>query len=185
MNTSSASSRPRSRLGLIALLVAAALVASYFWPKSAGQHDEVPLPASTGDSADSDTPGASNSALPPGAVSNVGGIPVDAEGHRILNEAGLPLSDEPLPVAKPIPVKAPTGAVVGYTKDAQGNTQPVRAGELKQVPNTPGSFVVVDMWADGGPAVVPPTQGKHLTEAELAKLRAQEKADQGASPRRP
>jgi hypothetical protein len=101
---------------------------------------------------------------------------LDAEGHRILNSAGLPISSEPLPEAKPIPVKAPPGAVIGYTVDAQGVSREIRAGDLKQVPNSPGSFAVVDMWADGGPTVVPPTKNTPLSATELARLQAQENA---------
>jgi hypothetical protein len=122
--------------------------------------------------------------LPPGAVSNVGGIPLDAQGHRVLNEAGLPISNEPIPQARPIPVRAPAGAIVGYKKDAQGNSTPLRAGDLKQIPNSPGTYAVVDMWADGGPAVVQATVGQHLTPAESARRRAEEDARDRASAQR-
>ena len=170
---------------LLVALAVLALVAYYFWPRSEA-------PAVVADPAQADTMvdtrptgSAASGPLPPGAVSNVGGIPLDANGNRILNEAGLPISNEPLPQAKPIPIKAPQGAIIGYTKDAQGNSQPLRAGDLKQIPNSPGTFAVVDMWADGGPTVVPPTQGQRLTPAEAARLRAEEEARDRAASQRP
>ncbi len=177
--------------------LAVALLAYYFWPHGAKAPGEAtnaaalaPASASASGSAASAAAGAaatqgSSGWMPPGAVSNVGGIPLDANGNRVLSSAGLPLSNEPLPVAKPIPIRAPAGAIIGYTKDAQGNSHPIRAGDLKQVPNSPGSFVVVDMWADNGPAVVPATQGTRLSPQELAKLRAQEAAIQNRSEQRP
>jgi hypothetical protein len=180
--TTTTKTRP-SPVALLLFLAAMALVAYYFWPRN-----ETPVadPSLAGDAAADAAPvsaasrSASNGPLPPGAVSNVGGIPLDANGNRILNEAGLPITNEPVPQAKPIPVKAPAGAVIGYTKDAAGNSQPIRAGDLKQIPNSPGTFAVVDMWADGGPTVVPPTQGQRLTPAEVAKLRAEEEARERA-----
>lgn len=168
------------------LVLAAALVTLYFWPKSADRQAQDAANATLGDSANvAGTAGSPNGPLPPGAVSNVGGIPLDAEGHRILNEAGLPISNEPLPEAKAIPIKAPAGTVIGYTKDAQGNSKPLVAGDLKQIPNTPGSYAVVDMWADGGPTVVPATEGKHLSEAEVKRLRDAERAREQASSKQP
>jgi hypothetical protein len=170
--------------GLLLALAVLALVAYYFWPRA-----EAPATApidATADTQAAPAPVASPGygPLPPGAVSNVGGIPLDANGNRILNEAGLPITNEPVPQAKPIPVKAPAGAIIGYTKDAAGNSQPIRAGDLKQIPNSPGTFAVVDMWADGGPTVVPPTQGQRLTPAEAARMRAEEEArDRGGSQR--
>lgn len=178
-----APSRRNPLPGLLLAIAVLVLVAYYFWPRAS----EAPAAAAPATQAATITPSASpaNGPLPPGAVSNVGGIPLDANGNRILNEAGLPISNEPLPQAKPIPVKAPAGTVIGYTKDAQGNSQPIRAGDLKQIPNSPGTYVVVDMWADGGPTVVPPTQGQHLSPAELAKLRAAEDARDRAAGQRP
>ena len=172
------------RRSLFPIVIAAAvlaLVAYYFWPRA--QAPAATDAAATAAAQAPAVPAAStaNGPLPPGAVSNVGGIPLDAEGHRILNEAGLPISNEPLPQAKPIPVKAPKGAIIGYTKDAQGNSQPIRAGDLKAIPNSPGTFAVVDMWADGGPTVVPPTEGKRLTPAESERMRAQEEASERAA----
>ena len=161
------------------------MLAFYFWPQAAQKPAE-PSAANLGvDPNTGVATGGANQALPPGAVSNVGGIPLDANGNRILSPAGLPLSNEPLPEAKPIPVKAPAGTVIGYTKDAQGNSKPLVAGDLKQIPNTPGSYAVVDMWADGGPTVVPPTQGKHLSEAELKRLQDAERAREQASAKQP
>lgn len=178
-------SKPRRSPAAILIFVAAmALVAYYFWPKAEAPASTAPeMAADAPDARPVASPG--NGPLPPGAVSNVGGIPLDANGHRVLNEAGLPISNEPLPQAKPIPVKAPAGAVIGYTKDAAGNSQPIRAGDLKQIPNSPGTFAVVDMWADGGPTVVPPTQGQRLTPEEAARLRAAEDARDRGTPQRP
>lgn len=173
----------KSLVGPALFGLAAMLLAYYFWPwRPSAPSVEIetiaPMPAPTGASA-------SASKLLPGAVSNVGGIPLDANGYRVLSPAGLPITDDPLPVARPIPIRAPAGTIIGYIKDAQGNSHPIRAGELKQIPNSPGSFVVVDMWADGGPAVVPATRGTRLSEQELEKLRAQEAAQQHASERLP
>jgi len=172
---------------LLVLAAVAALVAYYFWPRPAADADagsQAPL-SETSSAAAPLGYGTPQAPLPPGAVSNAGGIPVDAQGRRILNEAGLPISSEPLPTAKPIPIKATPGAVIGYRKDAQGNSQPIRAGDLKEVPNSPGTFAVVDMWADGGPAVVPATVGQRLSPQELAKLRAEEAARDRAGAHRP
>lgn len=182
MTTPPASPSRRSPLAVLLLLGAIALVAVYFWPRQAAQPDTAAAPIPTTADAARQAPGASSAgALPPG-VTSVGGILVDANGQRILNEAGLPITSEPLPQARPIPVRAPPGTIIGYTKDAQGNSKPLRAGDLKQVPNSPGTYVVVDMWADGGPAVVPATVGQHLTPAEVARLRAAEDArDRAAS----
>jgi hypothetical protein len=172
--------------GLLIALVVLGLVAYYFWPRGDAPAAPAPQGATPAVSAaDPALASPSYGPLPPGAVSNVGGIPLDADGKRILNEAGLPLSNEPLPQAKPIPVKAPAGAIIGYTKDAAGNSQPLRAGDLKQIPNSPGTFAVVDMWADGGPTVVPPTEGKRLTPAESARLQAEEDARDRAASQRP
>lgn len=180
---------PASRRSLFPILLAAAalaLVAYYFWPQAKTPADAPagadPAALSSGNAApQGPTLSAANGPLPPGAVSNVGGIPLDANGNRILNEAGLPISNEPVPQAKPIPVKAPKGAIIGYTKDANGVSQPIRAGDLKAVPNSPGTFAVVDMWADGGPTVVPATEGKRLSPAESERLRAREEAAQRAA----
>lgn len=170
-------SRPSGRRpGVGSLLVAVvviALLAYFFWPR--------PAPAPTVPAATPATAAATARPASPGApvdasgIRNEGGILVDAEGHRILNEAGLP-PGPPLPEAKPIPIKAAPGDVIGYRKDANGVSQPLRAGDLKGAANAPGTFAVVDMWADGGPVVVPATEGHHLSAAEVAKLRAAEAA---------
>lgn len=186
MNTAAAPRRS-PLVGIVIAIAVLALVAYYYWPRG-----EAPTASADAGAASTtpdqgpmvDTRPVATGPLPPGAVSNVGGIPLDANGNRILTEAGLPISNEPLPQAKPIPVKAPAGAIIGYTKDAQGNSQPIRAGDLRQVPNSPGTFAVVDMWADGGPTVVAPTQGHHLTPAEAAKMRADEEARDRASAQR-
>ena len=57
----------------------------------------------------------------------MGGVHV-ADGTRILNEAGLPDSGVPLPVAKPIPIKAAPSEIIGYKKDANGEYYRVYAG---------------------------------------------------------
>jgi hypothetical protein len=166
----------RSNLaGIVIAFLALALVAYYFWPRS----DATPeSPQASGTTTADAGPDVTDQAITrpglPAGAHEVGGILVDAQGNRILSEAGLPLSKEPLPQAKPIPVKAPPGEVIGYAKDAQGNSTPIRAGDLKTVPNAPGTFAVVDMWAEGGPTVVPATKGQTISEAELAKMRAEE-----------
>jgi hypothetical protein len=164
----------RSNLASILIALAAlALVAYYFWPK----HDATSASPSGSEEVDAATeaaaPASTRPGLPEGAH-EVGGILMDAQGNRILSEAGLPISKEPLPQARPIPIKAKPGEIIGYAKDAQGNAKPLRAGDLKAVPNAPGTFAVVDMWAEGGPTVVPATKGQSLTEAELAKMREAE-----------
>jgi len=181
MMTSSPAPR-RSPWSVILLLAAIGLLALYFWPRqaTAPAAGTATAPGAQG-AASGQAASTDYGPLPPGAVSNVGGIPLDAQGHRVLNAAGLPISNEPLPQARPIPVRAPPGAVIGYTTDAQGVSHPLRAGDLKQVPNSPGTYAVVDMWAEGGPAVVPATEGHHLTPAEVAKLRAAEDARDRAS----
>lgn len=162
-------------LPVVLVLAAIGLVAYFYWPK--------PEPASN-------TPGQQSSMSPDaqsGMTSSAGQVgsatgaytyAVDANGNRILNEAGLPIPAQPLPVAKSIPIRAAPSEVIGYTVDAQGVSKPIRAGELKAVPNTPGSFAVVDMWAEGGPTVVPATKGQQLTPAELSRLRAAEEASE-------
>jgi len=166
----------RSNLaGIVIAFLALALVAYYFWPKSDATSASEPgsEQGALDAGADASPQLSSRPGLPPGAH-EVGGILVDAEGKRILSEAGLPLSKEPLPQAKPIPIKAAPGEIIGYSKDANGNSTPIRAGDLKTVPNAPGTFAVVDMWAEGGPTVVPATKGQPISEAELAKMRQEE-----------
>jgi hypothetical protein len=102
-----------------------------------------------------------------------GGILLDAQGQRILSAAGLPIGP-PLPPAPPLPVKAAPNDVVGYTTDAKGVSRPLRAKDYKAAENAPGTYAVVDLWAEGGPAVVPATEGQRLSDAEVAKLRAAE-----------
>ena len=186
MNTAAAPRRS-PLVGIVIAIAVLALVAYYYWPRG-----EAPTASADAGAASTtpdqgpmvDTRPVATGPLPPGAVSNVGGIPLDANGNRILTEAGLPISNEPRPQAKPIPVKAPAGAnrlavalrVLGVADD--------RTGDLRQVPNSPGTFAVVDMWADGGPTVVAPTQGHHLTPAEAAKMRAEEEARDRASAQR-
>ena len=164
----------RSLAPVALLLLAAALAAYFFWTRfSAGPSD------STAPTPDQLALPASGTATGPALAADGrrysgAGIEVDANGARILNDAGLPISSQPLPVAKPIPIDAPPTATIGYTKDAQGVVRPVRAGDLAVVPNSPGNYTVVDMWADGGPTVVPATKGVSVSPAELARQREAE-----------
>lgn len=173
--------RPASArlLPVVLLLAAVGLVAYFYWPKPEPSSSTPVLQTPTSGSMES---GAANAARPVGG-SAAGTYAVDANGERLLNEAGLPYSAEPLPVAKPIPIRAAPSEVIGYTVDAQGVSRPIRAGELKAVPNTPGSFAVVDMWAEGGPTVVPATKGQSLSPAELERMRAAEQASERAGRR--
>ncbi|OGT56361.1 MAG: hypothetical protein A3E01_10920 [Gammaproteobacteria bacterium RIFCSPHIGHO2_12_FULL_63_22] len=161
-------------LPIVLLLAAIGLVAYFYWPKPSTSNNATDLQTTTPASTES----GATSATGRSAGSPAGGYAVDANGERLLNEAGLPYSAEPLPVAKPIPIRAAPSEVIGYTVDAQGVAKPIRAGELKAVPNTPGSFAVVDMWAEGGPTVVPATKGHALSPAELERLRAAEQASE-------
>jgi hypothetical protein len=177
---------PVRRLPAGALLVAAAVLAllAYFVlsrraeapPAAANATAPASVTAPTVPAARNGTDPAlpTDMDLPPGAHYE-GGILVDADGRRILNEAGLPVGP-PLPQAKPIPIKAAPNDVVGYTKDAKGVVRPLRAGDLKGAANAPGTYAVVDMWAEGGPAVVPATEGRRLSDQEVARLRAEEAA---------
>lgn len=171
-NTTKPLKRPLVPVVLLAL--AAASATYYYWSRfSASPGDQAgPNPEATVQGSP-----ASNNRTPAGTGNGYyagEGIKVDANGARILNEAGLPDSGVPLPVAKPIPIKAGPTDVIGYKKDANGVVKPLRAGELDAVPNSPGTYAVVDMWAEGGPAVVPATRGTALSPAELARLRAAE-----------
>ena len=168
----SASSR---LLPILLLLAAVGLVAYFYWPKPEPAGNTLDQQSSMSPDPQSGTSTATGQA---GSATSAYTYAVDAKGNRILNEAGLPIPAQPLPVAKPIPIRAAPSEVIGYTVDAQGVSRPIRAGELKAVPNTPGSFAVVDMWADGGPAVVPATKGQALSPAELERLRAQERASE-------
>jgi hypothetical protein len=184
MNTPAPAAR---RLPAGALLVAAAVLAlvAYFVlsrraeaPAPAATAPVVEMPATTarGVAPVGDQPPLPPAMdLPPGAPYE-GGILVDAAGNRILNEAGLPVGP-PLPPAKPIPVKAAPNDVVGYTKDRKGVVKPLHASDLKgAAANAPGTYAVVDLWAEGGPAVVPATEGTRLSDEEVARLRAAEAA---------
>ena len=162
-------------LPILLLLAAMGLVAYFYWPRPAPSSNTPDPQSSIYKDAQS---GAGTAAGQAGSATSAYTYAVDAKGNRILNEAGLPIPAQPLPVAKPIPIRAAPSEVIGYTVDAQGVSRPIRAGELKAVPNTPGSFAVVDMWADGGPAVVPATKGQALSPAELERLRAQERASE-------
>jgi hypothetical protein len=179
---------PARRLSPGALLVALAvlaLVAYFFWSRgqsaaearlSAGAAADAATPAAAGRAAN----GAAipSGAVPPGMPAGAhyeGGILVDAQGQRILSPAGLPIGP-PLPPAPPLPVKAAPNDIVGYTTDANGVSHPLRAKDYAAAQNAPGTYAVVDLWAEGGPAVVPATEGRRLSDAEVAKLRAEEAA---------
>ncbi len=97
----------------------------------------------------------------PGTGSPVGG---DALGRRFNENDDL--VGEQAPPAKPLPVVAAKGEVIGYTKDANGKSTPIYANASRIVPNTPGTYVAVDMWADGGARVVPARQLTPLSPAE-------------------
>ena len=164
----------RPLVPVVLLALVAALAIYYYWSRfsaspadQAGPNPEAPVqgsPAST-----------YRTQAGPGDRHYAGeGIQVDANGARILNEAGLPDSGVPLPEAKPIPIKAAPSEVIGYKTDANGVVKPLRAGDLDAVPNSPGTYAVVDMWAEGGPAIVPATRGTALSPEELAKLREAE-----------
>ncbi|MDZ4325321.1 MAG: hypothetical protein U1A73_09945 [Pseudomonas sp.] len=164
----------RSLVPIALLALAAAFATYYFWSRfSASPDDQDGLnPEAALQGSPASTTGAQ--ARPNDRHFAGEGIEVDANGARILNEAGLPDSGVPLPVAKPIPIKAAPSEIIGYKKDANGEVTPIRAGELDVVPNSPGTYAVVDMWAEGGPAVVPATRGTALSPEELAKLREAE-----------
>lgn len=167
---------PSRRRGSLALLLLVAVLLGYFaWSRWHAPAD-VPLPTAAVTDAAVPAPARAPvpAGLPAGAHYDEGGILIDAEGRRILNEAGLP-PGPPLDPAKPIPVKAAPGEIVGYAKDANGVSKPLRAEDLRgRAANSPGTFAVVDMWADGGPVVVQATEGHHLTPSELAAARAAE-----------
>lgn len=163
-------------IGLVVIVLA--LLAYYFWSRAAVVTSP-PAPAVAPLPRPVATTPATGLGLPPGAHYEEG-ILLDAQGQRILNEAGLP-PGPPLDPAKPIPIKAAPGDIVGYRKDANGVSQPMRASDIKTAANTPGTYAVVDMWANGGPAVVAPTQGRHLSDAEVARLRAAEAQRDAAS----
>ena len=163
-------------LPILLLLAAMGLLAYFYWPKAEPAGNTLDQQSSMSPGAQSGAAGTATGQA--GSATGAYTYAVDANGNRILNEAGLPIPAQPLPVAKPIPIRAAPSEVIGYTVDAQGVSRPIRAGELKAVPNTPGSFAVVDMWADGGPAVVPATKGQALSPAQLERLRAQERASE-------
>ena len=170
----------RPGIGTILLVVAVlALLVYYFWPRHAESTDS-PVPVTDAVVAAPAAPVALGTDGLPAGAHYEGGILLDAQGQRILNSAGLP-PGPPLEAAKPIPIKAAPGDIVGYRKDANGVSQPMRASDIKTAANAPGTYAAVDMWADGGPAVVAPTQGRHLSDAEVARLRAAEAQRDAAS----
>lgn len=114
------------------------------------------------------------------AVVSTGAAPqagyVEPGSNRLLSVAGTPMPSTPLPQARPIPVKAREGEVVGFALDANGVARPMRAGDLHAVPNSPGTFATVDMWAEGGPAVVAPKRSDPVPP-ELAKRMAEDRPE--------
>jgi hypothetical protein len=169
------------RLSTLLIVVAVLALLAYFaWSRRAAP-PPVPEPAPVAAVAPAPArpgPWPAIAGLPPGAHYEKG-ILLDADGRRILNAAGLP-PGQPVPNARPIPIDAAPGAVVGYTTQADGSTRPLRAGEMTQPANSPGTYAAVDIFADGGPKVVAPTEGHHLSEAELARARAEEAARDSA-----
>ena len=179
------SARPRTpRLpSLLLVLAVLALLAYFAWTRRAVLPEAVPEPVAAVPQAPIHAPTAANpGGLPPGAHYDHG-ILLDAQGNRILNAAGLP-PGPPLPPAKPIPIDAPPDAVVGYTTLPDGTSKPLRAGDMTQPANSPGTYAAVDIFADGGPKVVPPTEGRHLSESELTRARAEEAQRDAAQSRR-
>lgn len=158
---------------LLLILAVLALLAYFAWTRYTARPEPEAEPVASAPQEPVDTrPVANPGGLPAGAHYDHG-ILLDAQGNRILNAAGLP-PGPPLPPAKPIPIDAPADAVVGYTTDADCTSHPLRAGEMTKPANSPGTYAAVDIFADGGPKVVAPTQGHRLTEAELARARAAE-----------
>ena len=153
---------------LVALLVSS-LIAYFLW-----QQSSTVTPTVQADLA-SDSAASPAAASASGSPISAPAMRLDENGGRLLNAAGLP-DGPPLPVAKPLPIKAAPGQIIGYSTDARGVSQPLRAGDLKAVPNSPGTYAVVDMWADDGYVVVPATApGNRLTEKELVRAREEER----------
>ena len=173
------------------LLAAAALAGYFFWSQRArigigsasSPADEGSESAEARLQQDGSQPGsyvpASQSASAGsgyGTASNPTQAQIDA--NRVPNEAGIPSNGQPIPSAPRIPVKAAPGEVIGYRVDENGISHPLRAGD-SVVPNSPGTYAVVDPWADGGYAVVPATKpGPRISQAELERLRARERASE-------
>jgi hypothetical protein len=186
MNTpASPAARRLSPGAVLVALAVLALVAYFLWSRSesaaesrqaAGAAEAADASAAAERRAAAGIARAAAPAVPAGMPAGAhyeGGILVDAQGQRILSAAGLPIGP-PLPPAPPLPVKAAPNDVVGYTTDANGVSRPLKAKDYKAAENAPGTYAVVDLWAEGGPAVVPATEGHRLSDAEAAKLRAAE-----------
>jgi hypothetical protein len=88
---------------------------------------------------------------------------LEPSSNRMLSVAGTVMPSQPLPRARPIPIKAREGEVIGFALDANGTPRPLRAGQLPAVPNSPGTFATVDMWAEDQPVVVAPQRSAPLT----------------------
>lgn len=171
------------------LLAAAALAAYFFWSQRArfGLNSTPGENVSAADEAGLLNDGTQPGSYAPGSSSGSAGSsygtaanPTQAQidANRVPNEAGLPSNGKPIPSAPIIPVKAAQGEIIGYRVDKNGVSQPLRAGDAV-VPNSPGTFAVVDPFADGGYAVVPATKpGPRLSQAELERLRARERASE-------
>jgi hypothetical protein len=171
MNSSQARTPRWSSILLVVAVLA--LLAYFAWSRRAIAPAELPVPVAASPQALASAPAVPAPAGLPMGAHYEQGILVDAQGNRILNEAGLP-PGQALPPAKPIPIDAPANAVVGYVIEPDGRSRPLRAGEMTQPANSPGTYAAVDIFAEGGPKVVAPTQGHRLSEAELAQARAEE-----------
>lgn len=146
-----------AKISLLAAALAVAAIVYYTWMRPSRSASDAAGPAET--TIDSALPG--SSPTPDTAMNEA--------GDRILNEVGLPVGP-PLPPAKAIPVKAAPNDIVGYRKDANGQMRPMKAAELAAMPaNSPGTYAVVDMWADGGSVVVPPTPAGPPVPPEVRK----------------
>lgn len=134
-----------------------------------------------------DTTGSSSSAnamkddaLP--AYGTLGGVSraaagTDALGRRFNENEDL--VGEPALPAKPLPVVAAKGQVIGYSKGANGQATPIYANASRIVPNTPGTYVAVDMWADGGARVVSVRQEAPLSPTEASRLEDMQQPGRG------
>lgn len=178
----------RLRLSSVLLLLAAlALAAYFFWgERSRFGFDSTSLPGEgNSTSAQSHSQQVDfGSAAQAHSAARGAGVPsgasqADIAANRVPNEAGLPSNGQPIPSAPRIPVRAAPGEVIGYRVDANGVSQPLRAGEAGVVPNSPGTYAVVDPFAEGGYAVVPmPKPGPRISQAELERLRERERASE-------
>lgn len=190
MPTNSIPKPRRLRLSSALLLLAAfALAAYFFWGErsrlgfgSASLSGEGESASAQAGRTDGESPSAvydpaSQSAAATRGFGNAP-VPTQAEiaANRVPNEAGIPSNGQPIPSAPRIPVQATPGEIIGYRVDENGVNHPLRAGDPGIVPNSPGTYAVVDPFADGGYAVVAvPKPGPRISQAELDRLRARER----------